>query len=65
MRQLPVFDVRPLPEFGIDVVEHRLRLVASRAQRSFSTSEFGKHGISRASGCRRECRRSSIDSSRG
>ena len=40
MRQLPVFDVRPLPEFGIDVVEHRLRLVASRAQRSFSTSEF-------------------------
>jgi len=40
MRQVPVFDVRPVPEFGVDVVEDRLRLIADRTQASFSSAEF-------------------------
>jgi transcriptional regulator with XRE-family HTH domain len=40
MTQTPVFAVRPLSEFGLEVVEDRLRLMASRTQRSFSAAEF-------------------------
>jgi transcriptional regulator with XRE-family HTH domain len=51
MRQVPVFDVRPLPEFGVDVVEDRLRLMANRTQTTFSAAEFASmasvvHGVS-------------------
>ena len=51
MRQVPVFDVRPLPEFGVDVVEDRLRLMANRTQTNFSAAEFASmasvvHGVS-------------------
>jgi transcriptional regulator with XRE-family HTH domain len=51
MRQVPVFDVRPLPEFGVEVVEDRLRLMANRTQTNFSAAEFAGmasvvHGVS-------------------
>lgn len=40
LRQEPVFDVRPLPEFDSDTIKAQLRLIAEREHRSFSMSDF-------------------------
>jgi transcriptional regulator with XRE-family HTH domain len=48
----PSLDIRPLPEFGVDVVEDRLRLLADRTREGgFSAAEFANwaaivHGVS-------------------